>query len=79
MARGVRLAVKCRLWPIKAAINGEVVHTYVPRLQPVEDYLKLQGRFQHLFGPTVKTEAIAHIQARINAYWQEVKKMGAAF
>jgi pyruvate ferredoxin oxidoreductase beta subunit len=69
-----KLAVETGLWPLKEAINGEVVHTYVPKLRPVEEYLGLQGRFRHLFEPTVQTEAIAHIQARVNAYWAQVKK-----
>ena len=50
------------LWPLKEAINGVVAHTYVPKLSPVEEYLKLQGRFRHLFEPIVRKEAIAHIQ-----------------
>jgi len=41
--------------------------------QPVEDYLKLQGWFQHLFEPSVQTAVIAHIQERANAYWAQVK------
>ena len=53
--------------------SAEVVHTYVPKLQPLEDYLIFQGRFRHLFEPTVQTEAIAHIQGRVNAYWEQVK------
>jgi pyruvate ferredoxin oxidoreductase beta subunit len=72
------LAVETGLWPLKEAINGVVTHTYVPKLKPVEEYLKLQGRFRHLFEPTVQTEAIVHIQARVNAYWQEAKKTGTA-
>lgn len=69
-----RLAVECGIWPLKEAINGAVVHTYRPKLQPVEDYLKLQGRFRHLFEPTVQTEVISHIQGRVNAYWEQVEK-----
>jgi len=44
------------------------------KLQPVEDYLKLQGRFRHLFEPSMQTAVIAHIQERVNAYWAQVKK-----
>ena len=69
-----KLAVETGLWPLKEAINGEVTHTYIPKRKPVEEYLKLQGRFRHLFEPTVQTEAIAHIQGRVNAYWDQVKK-----
>jgi pyruvate ferredoxin oxidoreductase beta subunit len=68
-----RLAVECGLWPLKEAVDGEVVHTYFPKLSPVEAYLKLQGRFRHLFEPTVQKDAIAHIQAGVNRYWEQVK------
>jgi len=27
--------VECGLWPLKEAISGEVVHTYIPKLQAV--------------------------------------------
>lgn len=67
-----RLAVECGHWPLKEAINGVVTHTYVPKLSPVESYLKLQGRFRHLFEPTLQQEAIAHIQGSVNAYWERV-------
>jgi len=43
------------------------------KLQPVEDYLKLQGWFRHLFEPPVQTAVIAHIQEMVNAYWAQEK------
>ena len=64
-----RLAVECGMWPLKEAVNGEVVHTYIPERRPVEEYLKLQGRFRHLFEPVKQEEAIRHIQERVDAYW----------
>lgn len=67
-----KLAVETGLWPLKEAINGDVTHTYLPKRKPVEEYLKLQGRFRHLFEPTKQEEAIRHIQDRVNAYWQQV-------
>jgi pyruvate ferredoxin oxidoreductase beta subunit len=70
-----RLAVESGLWPLKEAINGEVAHTYMPKPQPVENYLKLQGRFCHLFEPAVQTEAIVHIQERVNAYREQLKRL----
>jgi pyruvate ferredoxin oxidoreductase beta subunit len=69
-----RLAVECGMWPLKEAIDGEVVHTYIPARRPVEEYLKLQGRFRHLFEPTVQRDAIAHIQRTVDAYWAQVRK-----
>jgi pyruvate ferredoxin oxidoreductase beta subunit len=66
-----RLAVETGIWPLKEAIHGAVSHTYVPRkFKPVEEYLKRQGRFRHLFEPERDAEAIAHIQATVDDYWQ---------
>jgi pyruvate ferredoxin oxidoreductase beta subunit len=67
-----KLAVETGLWPLKEAINGSVTHTYIPKRKPVEEYLKLQGRFRHLFEPPVQTEVIRHIQARVDDYWRQV-------
>jgi pyruvate ferredoxin oxidoreductase beta subunit len=65
-----RLAVETGLWPLKEAINGQVTHTYVPKRHPVEEYLRLQARFRHLFEPTRQEEAIRHIQERVTGYWE---------
>jgi pyruvate ferredoxin oxidoreductase beta subunit len=59
---------------LKEAINGAVTHTYIPKRKPVEEYLKLQGRFRHLFEPTRQNEAIRHIQERVDEYWQGVRE-----
>lgn len=67
-----RFAVECGLWPLKEAINGEVTHTYIPKRKLVEEYLKLQGRFRHLFEPTRQDEAIQYIQAWVDEYWKRV-------
>ncbi|ALA60332.1 hypothetical protein [Nitrospira moscoviensis] len=56
-----------------AKTDGEVTHTYVLKRKPVEEYLKLQGRFRHLFEPARQEEAIRHIQERVDAYWQSVE------
>ncbi|MEW6544704.1 MAG: thiamine pyrophosphate-dependent enzyme [Nitrospirota bacterium] len=68
-----RLAVETGLWPLKEAVQGEVTHTYVPKRRPVEDYLRLQERFRHLFEPTRQEAAIRHIQDRVDAYWSRVR------
>jgi pyruvate ferredoxin oxidoreductase beta subunit len=36
----------------------------------VEDYLRAQGRFRHLFEPARDEAALAEIQAGIDAYWE---------
>jgi len=68
-----RLAVHTGIWPLKEYVDGRVVHTKVPRQRvPVEEYLKLQGRFAHLFRPQRNDALIAQIQARVDRYWEGV-------
>ena len=38
----------------------------------IEGYLKLQGRFKHLFYPQRDEQGIAEIQASLDAYWDKV-------
>jgi pyruvate ferredoxin oxidoreductase beta subunit len=65
-----RLAVKTGVWPLKEYVDGKVVHTHVPHPRlPVEEYLKTQGRFAHLFQPQRNATLINEIQARVDAYW----------
>lgn len=68
-----RLAVKTGIFPLKEYVDGSVVHTRVPRPRaPVEDYLKPQGRFRHLFEPARNDALIAEIQSAVDRYWQAV-------
>ena len=70
-----RLAVKTGVWPLKEYEDGKVTHTKLPRERlPVEDYLKKQGRFAHLFQPQRNDALIAEIQARVDAYWEGVNQ-----
>jgi pyruvate ferredoxin oxidoreductase beta subunit len=68
-----KLAVKCGVWPLKEYVNGQVTHTRVPRTRlPVEEYLRKQGRFHHLFQPQRRPDILDEIQARIDDYWKQV-------
>jgi len=59
-----RLAVESGLFPLIEAENGEISGRYkLRRRVPVEDYLKLQRRFAHLFGKETDVSTIAAIQA----------------
>jgi pyruvate ferredoxin oxidoreductase beta subunit len=72
-----RLAVKTGVWPLKEYVDGEVVHTRIPRERaPVEEYLKLQGRFAHLFEPKRNEAMLAEIQSKVDAYWEKVTAKG---
>jgi pyruvate ferredoxin oxidoreductase beta subunit len=50
VAAVVKAAVDSCVWPMFEVENGVYHLTYEPRHKlPVEDYLKLQGRFAHMF------------------------------
>jgi pyruvate ferredoxin oxidoreductase beta subunit len=68
-----RLAVRTGVWPLKEYEDGQVRHTKIlrPRL-PVEEYLRRQGRFAHIFDPSRNEALLADIQGRIDAYWDTV-------
>jgi len=65
-----RLAVRTGVWPLKEYVEGVVTHTRIPNPRlPVEDYLKRQRRFAHLFAPQRNDEELAAIQAEVDRYW----------
>jgi len=69
-----KLAVKTGVWPLKEYVDGKVVHTKIPHPRlPVEEYLKKQGRFQHLFTPADDAELLKEIQGRVDSYWSTVQ------
>jgi pyruvate ferredoxin oxidoreductase beta subunit len=68
-----KLAVKTGVWPLKEYIDGQIIHTKVPTQRvPVEEYLKLQGRFNHLFEPQRNEALITEIQNKIDLYWENI-------
>jgi pyruvate ferredoxin oxidoreductase beta subunit len=59
-----RLATESGLFPVFEAEHGEVTDRHrIRRKVPVEDYLRLQRRFAHLFKPVLQAEVIARLQA----------------
>jgi pyruvate ferredoxin oxidoreductase beta subunit len=69
-----KLEVDCGFFPLKKAINGEVSHTLLrKKWQPLESYLRGQGRFHHLFEPVRQEESIRMMQAAVDRYWEAVE------
>lgn len=59
-----RLAKDTGIFPVYEIIDGKITNVVkVPVKKPVEEYLKLQGRFRHLFKKGVPTATVAEIQA----------------
>jgi pyruvate ferredoxin oxidoreductase beta subunit len=70
-----KLAVKTGVWPLKEYVDGKVVHTKIPHSRlPVEEYLKKQGRFKHLFTPERDADLLEEIQGRVDSYWAAVQQ-----
>ena len=65
-----RLAVETGIYPLYEIIEGRHVINRpknVSDLKPVEDYLKIQGRFRHLFRPEKNEKAINFIRERVKS------------
>jgi pyruvate ferredoxin oxidoreductase beta subunit len=72
--RIARLATQSGLFPVFEAERGDVTAvTKLRRPVPVEDYLRPQKRFRHLFEPEPRPDVIAHIQARAD---RNIKRFG---
>ena len=63
-----RLAVQTGVFPLFEVINGEYKMSLdIPKLRPVQDYLKIQGRFRHL-----SDDIIAEIQERVTSDYKNL-------
>ena len=66
----LRLASETGLFPLWECMDGDVEHikiTYKPKkFKPVEEYLKMQGRFRHLFK---NPQYIEKLQKDVNDWW----------
>jgi pyruvate ferredoxin oxidoreductase beta subunit len=72
--RIARLVKETGLFPVFEAEHGEVVSvSKIRRRVPVEEYLKLQRRYAHLFGDPPRTDVIDRIQAGAN---RNIKRFG---
>ena len=62
-----RLAKDTGLFPIYEIVNGKLTNVRkIPVKVPVEEYLKVQGRFKHLFKRGVPSAEVAEIQEIAN-------------
>ncbi len=68
-----RLAVETGIFPLYEIEDGRYkLSLDLPRLRPIRDYLKLQGRFRHL-----SEEAIKEIQDRVEREYAELVEKAA--
>lgn len=67
-----KLAVETCVWPLFEVVEGKWILSYEPKQKlPIEEYLRVQGRFKHLFRPGNES-LIAELQSDVDARWQEL-------
>ncbi|MCK4330189.1 pyruvate ferredoxin oxidoreductase [candidate division WOR-3 bacterium] len=70
-----RLAVQTKFWPIYEAENGKYKITHKPREEvDIEEFLKVQGRFAHLFKPENR-HIIDEIRKDIKYKWDRLERL----
>ena len=77
-----RLAVETGAWALYEYENGQLSFNLKSKSilerksepKPIEEYLKLQGRFNGLFKPERNEEALAQIQRDLDRSWERYRK-----
>ena len=69
-----KLAVDTCVWPLYEVVDGDWQLTYEPKNKlPVEDYLKPQGRFSHMFKPGAEW-MVEDFQKFVDRKWERLLK-----
>ena len=69
-----RLAVETRIWPLYEFEDGKLTINYMPsEKKPIEEWLKLQGRFSHLLREENR-EILKRLQEEIDLEWERLLK-----
>ncbi|MEM1580896.1 MAG: thiamine pyrophosphate-dependent enzyme [Candidatus Bathyarchaeia archaeon] len=67
-----RLAVQTRYWPVYEVERGKYkLNIRVPQPKPLLDFLKMQGRFAHLFQPEFQHE-LEMLQRWVDENWKRI-------
>lgn len=70
-----KAATETNYWPLYEIENGKYVINHVPKeKKPIEEFLKGQGRFKHLFVPENK-HVIEEMQKIVDEDWEKLVKM----
>lgn len=70
-----KLAVETCFWPLYEIENGKYTVNYIPKNKlPVVEYLKLQGRFKHIF-KAGNEHMIEDIQNEVDKRWEMLLKL----
>ncbi len=70
-----KLAVDTCVWPLFEVVDGVWKLTYKPKKKlPVEEWLKPQGRFKHLFGKD-NAHLLKDLQQEVDKRWENLLKL----
>ncbi len=63
------------VWPLCEVVDGKYILSCEPKNKlPVSEYLKLQGRFAHMFKPGCEW-MIEQIQSEVDRNWEELLRL----
>lgn len=69
-----RLAVETNYWPLFEVVDGKWILNYEPKKKlPIEDFLRPQNRFKHLFKPG-NEQLIVDFQNEVDRRFEELQK-----
>jgi len=73
-----RLAVMTRMWPLYEYEDGRYrITVMVKKPRPIEDYIKLQGRFRHLLQPENKW-VLDQLRRDVEEFWERLVRLASA-
>ena len=68
-----KAAVDTCYWPLYEVVDGKWILSYEPKTKlPIEDFLRSQRRFRHLFKPG-NEELITAFQREVDRRWEELQ------
>ena len=69
-----KLATETNFWPLYEIEDGKYTINNAPKSpKPIEEFLKTQGRFKHLFKEK-NAEVIKEIQEKVNENFEKLQK-----
>ncbi|MBR6171896.1 MAG: pyruvate ferredoxin oxidoreductase [Eubacterium sp.] len=72
-----KLAMDTCYWPLFEVVEGKWIINYEPKRKlPIEDFLRVQGRFKHLMKPG-NEHLIEQFQAEVDKRWEELQYLAA--
>jgi pyruvate ferredoxin oxidoreductase beta subunit len=71
-----KLATETNFWPLYEIVDGEYKINFVPKNKvKIEEFLKTQGRFKHIFQRKDKNKLIKDIQNKVDQDWERVRDL----